>query len=26
VLVFTGIFVFALFWLTYLAWYDPVVH
>jgi caa(3)-type oxidase subunit IV len=26
VLVFTAIFVFALFWLTYLAWYDPVVH
>ena len=26
VLVFTGIFVFALFWLTYLHWYDPVVH
>jgi caa(3)-type oxidase subunit IV len=26
ILVFTGIFVFALFWLTYLAWYDPVVH
>ncbi len=26
VLLFTGIFVFALFWLTYLAWYDPVVH
>jgi caa(3)-type oxidase subunit IV len=26
VLLFTGIFVFALFWLTFLAWYDPVVH
>jgi len=26
VLLFTGIFVFALFWLTYLAWYDPIVH
>jgi caa(3)-type oxidase subunit IV len=26
VLVFTGIFVFALFWLTFLAWYDPIVH
>lgn len=26
VLVFTGIFVFALFWLTYLAWFDPIVH
>lgn len=24
VLIFTAIFVFALFWLTYLAWYDPV--
>ena len=24
VLLFTGIFVFALFWLTYLAWYDPI--
>src|SRR6202035_4521551 len=24
VLLFTGFFVFALFWLTYLAWYDPV--
>ncbi len=26
VLLFTGIFVFALFWLTYLAWYDPINH
>ncbi len=26
VLIFTAIFVFGLFWLTYLAWYDPVVH
>jgi len=26
VLIFTGIFVFALFWLTCLAWYDPVGH
>src|SRR3981081_3990728 len=26
VLVFTGLFVFALFWLTFLAWYDPVHH
>jgi caa(3)-type oxidase subunit IV len=26
ILIFTGIFVFGLFWLTYLAWYDPVVH
>jgi cytochrome c oxidase subunit 4 len=27
VLIFTGLFVFALFWLTYLAWYNtPVVH
>jgi cytochrome c oxidase subunit IV len=25
VLLFTAIFVFALFWLTFLAWYDPVV-
>jgi cytochrome c oxidase subunit 4 len=24
VLIFTGLFVLALFWLTYLAWYDPV--
>ena|SRR5712691_8523736 len=26
ILIFTGFFVFGLFWLTYLAWYDPVVH
>jgi len=26
ILIFTAIFVFGLFWLTYLAWYDPVVH
>ena len=26
VLLFTGFFVFALFWLTYLAWYDPVAR
>ncbi len=24
VLIFTGLFVVALFWLTYLAWYDPI--
>jgi cytochrome c oxidase subunit 4 len=24
ILIFTGLFVFALFWLTFLAWYDPV--
>src|SRR4029077_9265978 len=26
VLIFTGLFVFALFWLTYLAWYDPIAR
>ena len=26
ILIFTAIFVLALFWLTYLAWYDPVHH
>ena len=26
ILVFTAIFVLGLFWLTFLAWYDPVVH
>ena len=26
ILIFTAIFVFGLFWLTYLAWYDPVHH
>jgi len=24
ILIFTAIFVLGLFWLTYLAWYDPV--
>jgi caa(3)-type oxidase subunit IV len=24
VLIFTGLFVFALFWLTCLAWYNPI--
>jgi caa(3)-type oxidase subunit IV len=24
ILIFTGFFVFGLFWLTYLAWYDPI--
>ncbi|HEV2096897.1 MAG TPA: cytochrome C oxidase subunit IV family protein [Chthoniobacterales bacterium] len=26
ILIFTGFFVFALFWLTYLHWYDPVTR
>ena len=26
VLMFTGFFVLGLFWLTFLAWYDPVVR
>jgi cytochrome c oxidase subunit 4 len=26
VLIFTALFVFALFWLTFFAWYDPVVR
>ena len=26
VLIFTGPFVFAMFWLIYLAWYDPIVR
>jgi len=26
VLIFTGFFVLGLFWLTFLAWYDPVHH
>lgn len=26
VLIFTGIFVLGLFWLTYFAWYDPITH
>ena len=25
VLIFTGLFVFAMFWLIYLAWYNPIV-
>ena len=25
VLIFTGFFVFAMFWLIYLAWYNPIV-
>jgi caa(3)-type oxidase subunit IV len=25
VLIFTGFFVLGLFWLTFLAWYDPIV-
>ncbi len=24
ILIFTGFFVFALFWLTYFHWYDPI--
>jgi caa(3)-type oxidase subunit IV len=24
ILIFTGFFAFALFWLTYLHWYDPI--
>ena len=24
ILMFTAVFVFALFWLTYLHWYDPI--
>ena len=24
ILIFTGFFVFGLFWLIYLAWYDPI--
>ena len=24
ILIFTGFFVLALFWLTYLHWYDPI--
>ncbi|HMJ05377.1 MAG TPA: cytochrome C oxidase subunit IV family protein [Chthoniobacterales bacterium] len=24
ILIFTGLFVLALFWLTYLHWYDPI--
>ena len=26
ILIFTFFFVLGLFWLTYLAWYDPVTH
>ncbi len=26
ILIFTGAFALALFWLTYLAWYDPVTR
>jgi caa(3)-type oxidase subunit IV len=26
VLIFTGLFVLGLFWLTYLAWYNPVTR
>ena len=26
ILIFTAFFVLGLFWLTYLAWYDPIVH
>jgi len=26
VLIFTGLFVLGLFWLTFLAWYNPVVR
>ena len=26
ILIFTFFFVFVLFWLTYLAWYDPIVR
>ena len=26
ILIFTFFFVLGLFWLTYLAWYDPVVR
>src|SRR4029078_1716182 len=26
VLIFTGFFVLGLFWLTFLAWYDPVAR
>ncbi len=26
VLLFTGFFVLGLFWLTFLAWYDPITH
>ena len=26
ILIFTGAFVLGLFWLTYLAWYDPITR
>lgn len=26
ILIFTGLFVLGLFWLTFLAWYDPVAR
>ena len=26
ILIFTAIFVFGLFWLTYLHWYDPITR
>ena len=26
ILIFTGFFVFALFWLTYFHWYDPITR
>jgi len=26
ILIFTFFFVFGLFWLTYLAWYDPITR
>jgi caa(3)-type oxidase subunit IV len=26
VLIFTGFFVLGLFWLTFLAWYNPIVR
>ncbi len=26
ILIFTGFFVFALFWLTYLHWYNPITR
>lgn len=26
ILIFTGFFVLGLFWLTYLAWYNPIVR
>ena len=26
ILIFTGLFVLGLFWLTFLAWYDPIAR